>query len=230
MNDVTRVLSAIEGGDPHAAEQLLPLVYDELRQLAARPRCRSRPTSVKPAASRFVLPSFRLTMAREEGLDHLPQFIRNQRPSHGAPPCTSSDPWLLYGALFLLELLTLLEGLDNPTSLALDFAGGQMYWVHEPLPGTRSVNSSAMSPIGATFAISTWRSRRQRSATVPGAAPRFPAALPAGVDGPAAVLAPAPRGQGPRSQRVRRGGPPAGCTGARHFDRDGGTGRTPPNT
>src|SRR5438309_11445866 len=36
MNEVTRILSAIEQGDPHAAEQLLPLVYDELRRLAAR--------------------------------------------------------------------------------------------------------------------------------------------------------------------------------------------------
>ena len=35
MTDVTRILSAIEQGDPHAAEQLLPLVYDELRRLAA---------------------------------------------------------------------------------------------------------------------------------------------------------------------------------------------------
>jgi RNA polymerase sigma factor (TIGR02999 family) len=35
MSDVTRILSAIEQGDPHAAEQLLPLVYDELRRLAA---------------------------------------------------------------------------------------------------------------------------------------------------------------------------------------------------
>jgi RNA polymerase sigma factor (TIGR02999 family) len=35
MSDVTRILSAIEQGDPHAAEQLLPLVYDELRKLAA---------------------------------------------------------------------------------------------------------------------------------------------------------------------------------------------------
>jgi RNA polymerase sigma factor (TIGR02999 family) len=33
--EVTRILSAIEQGDPHAAEQLLPLVYDELRKLAA---------------------------------------------------------------------------------------------------------------------------------------------------------------------------------------------------
>jgi RNA polymerase sigma factor (TIGR02999 family) len=36
MTDVTRILSAIEQGDPNAAEQLLPLVYDELRKLAAQ--------------------------------------------------------------------------------------------------------------------------------------------------------------------------------------------------
>src|SRR5215831_3167630 len=36
MREVTRILSAIEQGDPHAAEQLLPLVYDELRKLAAQ--------------------------------------------------------------------------------------------------------------------------------------------------------------------------------------------------
>src|SRR3984893_14325062 len=35
MSEVTRILSAMEQGDPSAAEQLLPLVYDELRQLAA---------------------------------------------------------------------------------------------------------------------------------------------------------------------------------------------------
>jgi RNA polymerase sigma factor (TIGR02999 family) len=34
-DNVTRILSAIERGDPHAAEELLPLVYDELRKLAA---------------------------------------------------------------------------------------------------------------------------------------------------------------------------------------------------
>ena len=36
MSDVTRILSQIDSGDPHAAEQLLPLVYDELRRMAAR--------------------------------------------------------------------------------------------------------------------------------------------------------------------------------------------------
>ena len=43
MNEVTRVLSAIEGGDPHAAEQLLPLVYDELRKLAAQKLAQEKP-------------------------------------------------------------------------------------------------------------------------------------------------------------------------------------------
>src|SRR5262245_16640583 len=43
MNEVTRILSASEQGDPSAAEQLLPLVYDELRKLAAQRLAREAP-------------------------------------------------------------------------------------------------------------------------------------------------------------------------------------------
>jgi RNA polymerase sigma factor (TIGR02999 family) len=43
MTDVTRILSAIEQGDPRAAEQLLPLVYHELRRLAAQRLAREKP-------------------------------------------------------------------------------------------------------------------------------------------------------------------------------------------
>jgi RNA polymerase sigma factor (TIGR02999 family) len=43
MSDVTRILAAIEQGDLHAAEQLLPLVYDELRQLAAQRLSQEKP-------------------------------------------------------------------------------------------------------------------------------------------------------------------------------------------
>jgi RNA polymerase sigma factor (TIGR02999 family) len=43
MSEVTRILSAIEQGDPSAAEQLLPLVYDELRQLAAQRLAQEKP-------------------------------------------------------------------------------------------------------------------------------------------------------------------------------------------
>src|SRR5262245_13485097 len=43
MHEVTRILSAIDQGDPRAAEQLLPLVYDQLRQLAAEKLAQEKP-------------------------------------------------------------------------------------------------------------------------------------------------------------------------------------------
>lgn len=43
MSEVTRILCAIERGDPHAAEQLLPLVYDELRKLASQKLAQEKP-------------------------------------------------------------------------------------------------------------------------------------------------------------------------------------------
>ncbi len=43
MSEVTRILSVVEQGDPHAAEQLLPLVYQELRKLAAQKLAQEKP-------------------------------------------------------------------------------------------------------------------------------------------------------------------------------------------
>ena len=43
MSEITRVLSAIEQGDPHAASQLLPLVYEELRKVAAQRLAQEKP-------------------------------------------------------------------------------------------------------------------------------------------------------------------------------------------
>ena len=43
MPDLTQILSQIESGDPHAAEQLLPLVYEELRKLAAAKMAQEKP-------------------------------------------------------------------------------------------------------------------------------------------------------------------------------------------
>jgi RNA polymerase sigma factor (TIGR02999 family) len=51
MNEVTRVLSAIEAGDPRAAADLLPLVYDELRRLAAAQMAREKPGQTLDATS-----------------------------------------------------------------------------------------------------------------------------------------------------------------------------------
>jgi RNA polymerase sigma factor (TIGR02999 family) len=43
MSEVTRILSALDQGDPHAAEELLPLVYDQLRRLAAKKLAQEKP-------------------------------------------------------------------------------------------------------------------------------------------------------------------------------------------
>jgi RNA polymerase sigma factor (TIGR02999 family) len=51
MTNVTRILSQIEQGDPSAAEQLLPLVYDELRKLAAQKMIQENPGQTLQATS-----------------------------------------------------------------------------------------------------------------------------------------------------------------------------------
>src|ERR1700745_3844173 len=60
MSDVTRILSAIEQGDPHAAEQLLPLVYGELRKLAAQKLAQERPGQTLQATALAHEPSLGL--------------------------------------------------------------------------------------------------------------------------------------------------------------------------
>ncbi len=51
MNEVTQILQAMAAGDPHAASQLLPLVYDELRKLAAQKLAQERPgQTLQPTA------------------------------------------------------------------------------------------------------------------------------------------------------------------------------------
>ena len=49
MSDVTQILSQIESGDPSAAEQLLPLVYEELRKLAAAKLAQEKPGKTRQA-------------------------------------------------------------------------------------------------------------------------------------------------------------------------------------
>ena len=74
MSDVTRILSAIEHGDARAAEQLLPLVYDELRKLAARRLTREQPNQTIQATALVHEAYIRLVGRDEarkwEGCDH----------------------------------------------------------------------------------------------------------------------------------------------------------------
>jgi RNA polymerase sigma factor (TIGR02999 family) len=66
MSEVTTILSAIEGGDPHAADQLLPLVYDELRRLAAARVARESPGQTLQATALVHEAYLRLVDATNE--------------------------------------------------------------------------------------------------------------------------------------------------------------------
>ena len=67
MSEVTRVLSQIESGDPAAAEQLLPLVYDELKKLAAARLTHEKPGQTLQATALVHEAYLRLVGGREQG-------------------------------------------------------------------------------------------------------------------------------------------------------------------
>jgi RNA polymerase sigma factor (TIGR02999 family) len=65
MGEVTRILSAIEQGEPQASEQLLPLVYDELRRLAAEKMAAEKPGQTLQATALVHEAYLRLVGAEE---------------------------------------------------------------------------------------------------------------------------------------------------------------------
>jgi RNA polymerase sigma factor (TIGR02999 family) len=67
MSEVISILSAIEQGDPHAAEQLLPLVYEELRKLAAQKLSQERPGQTLQATA-LVHEAYLRLVGSEAGL------------------------------------------------------------------------------------------------------------------------------------------------------------------
>src|ERR1051325_6314902 len=100
MNEVTRILSAIDQGDPHAAEQLLPLVYDELRKLAVQRLAQEKPGQTLQATALVHEAYLRLVdvdtaqdwnsrghffAAAAEAMRRIlvDQARRKQRPKHG---------------------------------------------------------------------------------------------------------------------------------------------------
>ena len=66
MSDVTQLLNAIDAGDPQAAEQLLPLVYDELRKLAAAKMAQEKPGQTLQATALVHEAWLRLTGVDEQ--------------------------------------------------------------------------------------------------------------------------------------------------------------------
>jgi len=67
MSKVTRILSAIENGDLHAAEQLLPLVYNQLRQLAAQKLAHEKPGQTLDATALVHEAYLRLVESERQG-------------------------------------------------------------------------------------------------------------------------------------------------------------------
>ena len=68
MSDVTQILSQIEQGDPHAAEKLLPLIYDELRKLAAAKLSHEKPGQTLQATALVHEAYLRLVGGLESGV------------------------------------------------------------------------------------------------------------------------------------------------------------------
>lgn len=75
MSDVTRILTQIDQGDPHAAEQLLPLVYDELRRLAARQMAQEKPGQTLEATALVHEAYLRLVGPHQPPWQGLTHFI-----------------------------------------------------------------------------------------------------------------------------------------------------------
>ena len=75
MSDVTRILSAIEQGDPQAAGQLLPLVYEELRRLAAQKLAREKPGQTLQATALVHDAFLRLVGDKDPGWDSRGHFF-----------------------------------------------------------------------------------------------------------------------------------------------------------
>jgi RNA polymerase sigma factor (TIGR02999 family) len=77
MHEVTRILLAIEQGDQHAGEQLLPLVYDELRQLAAQKLAQEKPGQTLQATALVHEAYLRLVGGRgeDDGWDNRGHFF-----------------------------------------------------------------------------------------------------------------------------------------------------------
>jgi hypothetical protein len=71
MADVTRILNAIEPGDPHAAEQHLPLVFEELRQLATRKLAQEKPGQTLQATALVHEAYLRLVGGAEQSWNSL---------------------------------------------------------------------------------------------------------------------------------------------------------------
>ena len=88
MSDVTQLLSAIDAGDPKAADQLLPLVYEELRKLAAAKMAQEQPgQTLQPTA---LVHEAWLRLVGDESARFEGRAISSRQPNARTPPSRAS--------------------------------------------------------------------------------------------------------------------------------------------
>jgi DNA-directed RNA polymerase specialized sigma24 family protein len=90
MSDVTRILSQIDAGDPQAAGQLLPLVYDELRKLAAARLAHEKPGQTLQATALVHEAYLRLVGGQESGARSQESGVRSQESGASEESCESN--------------------------------------------------------------------------------------------------------------------------------------------
>ena len=90
MSEVTRILSAVEQGDPHAAGRLLPLVYDELRKLAAQRMAQEKPGQTLQATA--LVHEAYLRLVEDQGVGPSVSTLGpyNRSMSHHCLPTTNA--------------------------------------------------------------------------------------------------------------------------------------------
>ncbi|MBN2269163.1 MAG: sigma-70 family RNA polymerase sigma factor [Sedimentisphaerales bacterium] len=76
MNEVTRIINAIEQGDPHASEELLPLVYEELRFLATQKMALEKPGQTLQATALVHEAYIRLVEESQQSWDNRGHFFK----------------------------------------------------------------------------------------------------------------------------------------------------------
>src|SRR6266571_4905954 len=116
MSDVTRILSQIEQGDRQAAEQLLPLVYDELRKLAAAKLAQEKPGQTLQATALVHEAYLRLVVSDDPSAPREQQW--NSRGHFFAAADEGNDPPFL--VMEYISGVSLQERLDlnGPLQLA----------------------------------------------------------------------------------------------------------------
>ena len=128
MSDVTRILERVERGDPRAADELLPLVYEELRRLAAAKMAQQRPGQTLQATALVHEAYLRLTGGVRDQWQNRTHFFRAAAEAMRCiliENARKKSRWKRGGRLERVEL----EGLE----LAVDTPPDTLLVVHEAL-------------------------------------------------------------------------------------------------